>query len=115
MRTLNMYYRICVYLTIALAICHPTLQISATHTLSIQKNSETKILQGSLENGLTFALVPSTQLKGGTWIKMDCTIPQDEENRDISMLMQHAPFYGTKQYNREDLAQRFNDLGMEIV
>lgn len=113
MKLLNLFYRSCVCLTMTLAICHPTVQLTATHSISTQENSENHIQTGMLENGLSFSLIPSTHLKGGLWIKMSCALPQ-EDNESLSMLHQHASFYGTKQFDRENLANQLNSLGLDV-
>lgn len=109
---LPLYYRSILCLLMTLIVCHP-LQTSASTLYSIEKNSDLQIVQGKLENGLRFTLIPSTQLKGGLWTQLSCLVPQ-EENETALLLNQHAAFYGTEQFNHEELATHLNQLRLDI-
>lgn len=114
MKPLSVYYRLFIVIAMALAIFHPTLQVAAAVSLPSQNTSQPTGVTGSLENGLNFTFISSAKLHGGTWIKLTCAIPTEKEKQDLSLLTQHALFYGTKQHSRPALVEKFQSLGLDI-
>jgi hypothetical protein len=115
MKPFNLCFRLFIYLAIALTIGHPTLPLAATDFLQSQEISRSNTFLGRLENGLNYTFIPSSKLKGGgSWIKLTCSIPDEEEISSISLLTQHVLFYGTKQMDRQYLASQLDALGFDI-
>ncbi len=118
MKPLSLCYRLFIGASMALAICYPSLQATTATFVPSEIASETTLEQsgviGSLENGITYTFIPSAKLKGGSYIKLSCAIPLEKEQAPISLLAQHSLFYGTQKYDREEIAHRFNHLGLDI-
>jgi hypothetical protein len=98
----------------ALAIGHPALQAAATTSLPSQVAPKSSGIVGTLENGLTFSILPSPHSNSGAWIKLTCSISQDEAQRPVSLLTQQALFYGTEQYSRQELVDKLTHFEMDI-
>lgn len=111
MKFMHSFYRFFIFVAMTLSICHPGMQLRAQ---ALTTNSEPYVLAGELENGMNFAILSSDKLKGGVWVRLTCSIPEDEMNDQVSMLIQHALFYGSEKYTREDLAAKLNSLGLDI-
>ncbi len=110
-------YSLATYLSIALAICSPNLLLSAAPpegNIARETPAASQIYTGQFESELSYTVIPLSCLKGGVWVTLTSPLSQDKENEIISLLTQHALFYGTKQYTRQDIAQQLNHLGMDI-
>lgn len=114
MKPSNILYRLFICFSVSISICHPALQLSGAESIESNENSEYPLLKGSLSNGMQYSIIPSDMLKGGTWIQLTCSSPVIDENSALPVLTQHALFYGTEQYSREEIAAKLNGLGLDI-
>jgi hypothetical protein len=114
MKSLKIHYRLFIYLSMVLTICYPSLQLSAAPSIQFQEIHEQSPMIGCLENGLRYTFIPSSKLKGGAFIKLTCSVPPIKEQAEVSLLTQHALFYGTQQYDRQQLANKLDRLGFDI-
>jgi hypothetical protein len=114
MKKPNFCLCLCIFVSTIITICHPTFQLAATTSLTSQEISEPSEIVGSLENGVTYTIAPSSKLKGGAWIKLTCSIPTEEEQAPVSLLTQHSLFYGTQKYDRQQIASKLNALGLDV-
>lgn len=120
MKKIQLFSRLSLLAMMALTICHPGLQLSAAQTLP-QKNmtessenvSDSPIVNGKLDNGMAFTLIPSEKLKGGVFVRLTC-FADSEDKESVALLTQHALFYGTDQFNRDELASKLNRLGLDV-
>jgi hypothetical protein len=114
MKSFKIHYRLFIYLSMVLTICHPSLQLSAALLGHSQEIHEQSPVIGCLENGLQYTIIPSSKLKGGAFIKLTFSMPPIKEQAEVSLLTQHALFYGTQQYDRQQLANKLDRLGFDI-
>lgn len=114
MKPIHLYYRLFIYAAMVLSIFHPTLQMTAATSLSATETSEQLIFIGRLENGLNYTLIPSSKLQGGVWIKLSCSIPNMKDFSSVSLLTQHAGFYGTHKFDRQQIANKLHHFGLDV-
>ncbi len=116
MRIFSRALRLAVYLLIALTSCFPLLKVTAS---SIEEEQTQQIAPashvyvGQFESGLSYAVIPFSCVRGGVWISLTSPSSQDKENAMLSLLTQHAFFYGTKDNDRQEIARRLNSLEMD--
>ncbi len=117
MKPLNLCYRLAIYLSIALTIFHPSIQIAASLVEEAKIKevaADSRIFIGQFESGLSYTLIPSSCLRGGTWITLTVPVSGEEELEAVSLLTGHSLFYGTKGYSRDNIRCCLNDLGLDI-
>ena len=117
MNPLNLCYRLAIYLSIALTIFHPSIQIAASPVEEVkirEISAAPRIFIGQFESGLSYTLIPSSCLRGGTWITLTVPVSGEEGLEAVSLLTGHSLFYGTKGYTRENIRRCLNDLGLDI-
>lgn len=119
MKPFPLTYRLAGYLSIALTLCHPSMQVSAAtptplsqEIVSSEQSSEE--FSGVLENGLTYSIAPSPTGKNDFWVKLAHMKADDKEQHAVAQLTQQALFYGTAEHTREDIASTLNALGLDV-
>lgn len=114
MKPFSLSYQLATYLSLALTVSHPLLQIEASTTTLAQEYASDIIYTDRLENGLRYSLMPASSTQGGTWVKISCPTSYDEDNALISLLTFHTLFYGTQQFDRQAIIEQLNQLGLDI-
>jgi|688.fasta_scaffold12686_10 hypothetical protein len=83
--------------------------ISKNHIPSIDASH----LVGQFESGMIYAILPS-QSSQGLWVKLNMSLPADEENASTAKLTLHSLFAGTKTMSSPEILNRLKNLKLNF-
>ncbi|MBA3722419.1 MAG: insulinase family protein [Parachlamydiaceae bacterium] len=100
-----------------LAQSYATIAPSAMDSESSENESPSERLTmdtDRLTNGLTYTLVSTKTMKDITSVKLAVGFAQDPNEKALSLLMQHAMFYGTEKLSRQEIVTQLDSMGLDI-
>ncbi|MDP1880249.1 MAG: hypothetical protein Q8K60_04850 [Parachlamydiaceae bacterium] len=78
-----------------------------------------QIRNGIFENGVSYDLISTSLIKEGLWIQLSFPFNNELELNEIELaaraVTESALFFGTKNFDRQDIENQFDQLGLDIL
>lgn len=84
---------------------------------SLKKENDTKLVQGSLDNGFSYYIYPNSYPKDNVIIKLLVragSLMEDENQRGLAHFLEHMLFNGTEDYPKNSLVEFLQSQGVEF-
>lgn len=78
---------------------------------------DSKITSGTLENGLTYYILPNTlpEKRAEFWMSINAgSFQEDEDQRGLAHFLEHMAFNGTKSFPKNELIAKLESLGVDF-
>ncbi|WP_439243553.1 M16 family metallopeptidase [Lonepinella sp. BR2474] len=107
-----------ILILLASLLCACQSSFQPTFNLSDPLPFEPMALQGKLDNGLRYLILPSDDPKGRVYMRLVInagSMNEDDDQKGIAHLVEHMAFNGSEQYPQNQIINALEQLGMKFA